>query len=67
MVNNNNNNNNNMYYKGTIGRFNINNPKNGQQRVIADRDNFKHLEVFCTVAGDMMTARVGNLQIRTVQ
>jgi hypothetical protein len=35
-----------MYYKGTIGRFDINNPKNGHQRVIADRDNFKHLEVF---------------------
>jgi hypothetical protein len=35
-----------MYYRGTLGRFNIDNPKNGHQRVIADRDHFKHLEVF---------------------
>jgi hypothetical protein len=34
------------YNTGSVGRFNQQNPKNGHQRVVADRDNIQHLEVF---------------------
>ena len=34
-------------YTNPQGRFsNISNPKNGYERVVEDRDNSKHLEVF---------------------
>ena len=34
------------YYSGSIGRADLHNPKNGYQRVVADRDNIQHLQVF---------------------
>lgn len=34
------------YTGGNIGRTSLHNPKNCQQRVVTDRDNNSHLEVF---------------------
>lgn len=54
------------YSSGNIGRTSLHNPKNGQQRVVTDRDNNSHLEVFLTEAGGTIVL-AKNSRIRSVE
>lgn len=54
------------YTNPQVKYSNISNPKNGYERIIEDRDNIKHLQILCMVAGDI-ALNAENPQIRSVE